>query len=233
MFFGIGAKPLTLNAAETKFLSSGALTSPSELRKKIPIVAIDDQLFAPERNLKNSGFLIDTLGDIQRVTEVDKYQIVLCDVNNVGLALAKDIQGAYVIEEIKSTYPEKIVIAYTAGSNASKLVIRAKAAADYYIKKDASIDAWRDLLDEVIGSLCNPITTWKKTRIRLLNAGIELQDLMDLEKALLSNLGKGTEQVRYALNRQMDSSAASPWKSVVSQFVVSKAFDLAFEYMTQ
>lgn len=223
--------PLTLREAEVKFLSSGALKSSMDLRKKIPIVAIDDQVFLPEKNLKNSGFSIETLADIQRIPDVEKYQVILCDVNGIGSALSESTQGAYVIEEIKSTYPDKVVIAYTAGSAASKLVIRARASADQYIKKDASVEEWRDLLDGVIKSLCNPIEVWKKTRIRLLNAGIELADLMKLEQALLVNLGKGNESIRSALNHETASAEASSWKGEVAQFVVSKAFDLAFGYM--
>lgn len=223
--------PLTLHAAEVKFLSSGALKSPVDLRNKIPIVAIDDQVFLPERNLKNSGFSIETLADIQRIPDVEKYQVILCDVNGVGSALSENTQGAYVIEEIKSTYPDKIVIAYTAGSAASKLVSRARASADRYIKKDASVEEWRDLLDDVIKSLCNPIDVWKKTRIRLLNAGIELEDLMKLEQALLANLGKGNDSIRTALKQETDSAEASSWKGEVARFVLSKAFDLAFGYI--
>ena len=225
--------PQALHAAEVKFLSSGVFQSHMELRKKIPIVAIDDQIFLPERNLKNSGFLIETLADIQRISDVEKYQIILCDVNGVGSALSESTQGAYVIEEIKSIYPDKVVIAYTAGSASSKLVRRARTAADRYIKKDASVEEWRNLLDEVVKSLCNPIEVWKKTRIRLLYAGIELQDLMKLEQALLDNLGKGKDSVRSALQHEVQTAEASPWKGEVTQFLVSKAFDLAFEYFVK
>lgn len=221
----------SLHSVELKFLNSGLLKSPAELRKQIPIVAIDDQIFLPEKNLKNSGFSIETLADIQRITDIERYQIILCDVNGIGSALSDSTQGAYVIEEIKSTYPEKIVIAYTAGSAASKLVVRARASADRYIKKDASIEEWRDLLDDVIKSLCNPIDVWKKTRIRLLNAGIELEDLIKLEQALLSSLGTGNHNVRNALNQEAASSATASWKSEISRFMVSKAFDLAFGYV--
>lgn len=221
----------TLQSAEVRFQHSGAILSIAELRKKIPIVAIDDKLFPPEKNLQNSGFLIETLSDIQRISDIEKFQIILCDVNGIGSALSASTQGAYVIEEIKSLYPDKVVIAYTAGSAASKLVIRAKDAADLYLKKDASVEEWRDLLDDQIKSLCNPISVWRKTRLRLLNSGIELQELLSLEQALLQNLGKGKESVRSAVNDELSNSTGSPWKSEASQFLVSKAFDLAFEYI--
>ena len=224
---------LALHSTEVTFLSSGVLTSISELRKKIPIVAIDDHGFPPEKNLINSGFLIETLSDIQRISDIEKYQIILCDVNGIGSALSSETQGAYVIEEIKATHPDKVVIAYTAGSTTSKLVIRARAAADHYIKKDASVEEWRDLLDGVIKSLCNPIDVWRKTRLRLLSSGIELQDLLALEQALLQNLGNGKDVVRSAVNKEVQKTASSSWKGEVSRFLVSKAFDFAFEYISR
>lgn len=221
----------TLRSAEANFLSSGAMTNPIELRKKIPIVAIDDQNFPPEKNLKNSGFLIETLSDIQRISDIEKYQIILCDVNGIGSALSENTQGAYVIEEIKSAYPDKIVIAYTAGSTNARLVKQARAAANHYIKKDENIEEWRNLLDEFIKSLCNPIYVWKEERIRLLRAGIELDDLMRLEQTLLGNLGKGKDHIRSALNQEVGEADATSWKGEITRFLASKIFDLAFAYI--
>lgn len=228
-------KPETLHEAETRFARSGLLASPPELRKKIPILAIDDQNFPPQNNLANSGFKIETFSDIQRISDVEPYAIVLCDVNGVGANLSTDTQGAYVIEEIKKTYPDKVVIAYTAGSAMSKLVTSAKANADRYIRKDASIEEWRDLLDQVIRDFCNPIVVWKKQRLRLLNAGIDLQELLQIEQALVKNLGKGRDNIKSAIEEKTKLSGGAPsaWKKEVTGFLASKGFDFAFEYIFQ
>jgi DNA-binding NarL/FixJ family response regulator len=63
------------------------------------------------------------------------------------------MQGAYLIEEIKRNYPEKAVIAFTGGATNSNISKRAAAAADDYLRKDASIEDWRELLDKHIKNL--------------------------------------------------------------------------------
>jgi len=156
-------------------------------------------------------------------------------VNGVGTDLSASTQGAYIIDEIKKSYPEKVVIAYTAGSSQSKLVNLAKQRADFDLRKDASVEEWRDLLDEIVKDICNPISTWKKERIRLLNSGVELGDLVKIESALLENLGKGSGNVRSAIAKSSRDAGdgKTAWGREIGLFLASKSFDLAFGYVFQ
>ena len=233
MIFG-KKKAIPLHDVEIRFQRAGMLSSPADLRKKVKILAIDDQNFPPEKNLSNSGFDVEVFSDIQRISDAGPFPIVLCDVNGVGTSLSEDTQGAYVIDEIKKTYPDKIVVAYTAGSAASKIVSAAKQRSDYYIRKDASIEDWRDLLDDRIRDLCNPIFVWKRERIRLLNAGIELEELLEIEQAILSNLGKGKSAIKRAVESSSENEISkTAWGKEVGLFIASKGFDLAFDYIFQ
>lgn len=220
---------LKLHDVEQKISKSSVLRNVTELRSKVEIVAIDDNEFYPEVNLRNVGFNIKSIRDIQLISDVEPFSIILCDLNGVGVSLSSDTQGAYVIEEIKKRYPEKIVIAYTASSSTTRLAKRAKAIADGYLKKDDSIEEWRDLLDEKIKHLSNPIEVWKILRLRLLSSDIELYDLYKLEQVILKNVDKGVETTKHALEKELSSvDSMSIWKSDVTKFVASKAFDLAF-----
>ena len=100
MIFG-KKKAIPLHDVEIRFQRAGMLSSPADLRKKVKILAIDDQNFPPEKNLSNSGFNVEVFSDIQRISDADPFPIVLCDVNGVGTSLSEDTQGAYVIDEIK------------------------------------------------------------------------------------------------------------------------------------
>lgn len=204
---------------------------PHDLRKKINIVAIDDREFPPENNLRNSGFLIQVLNDIKNISEIENFQIILCDLNDIGVNLSPDTQGAYVIEEIKSKYPDKIVIAYTAASLSSKIFQKARQHSDDYLKKDSSIEKWRDLLDEKIKILANPIEAWKAERIRLLNLGMELQELILIEQAFLSNTFKDKESLEKAIKAEVENSIH--WKGEITRFLLSKSLDFAFSYITK
>ncbi|NVZ82499.1 hypothetical protein HX836_11875 [Pseudomonas yamanorum] len=229
MFDLFRKKAISLHSVEVLYKKTIALGSRNAIRSKVEIVAIDDNEFHPETNLRNSGFNIRSLKDINLISDVEPFSIVLCDVSGIGVSLSADTQGAYVIEEIKSAYPEKIVIAYTAGSVLSKIVQRAKAAADFDLKKDASIEDWRDLLDNCIGQLTNPIEAWKNLRIRLLSKGIELEELMRLEQIVLRNVGGSSAETKEALIKELaKDKGGSPWKSEFGKFLGSKAFDVAF-----
>lgn len=227
-------KPPSLHEYELTYKRSAALRDINEVRKSVDILVIDDKPFSAEVNLKNSGFKITVLRDIQQIIEVVDYSIILCDVNGVGVALSEETQGAYVIEEIKKIYPEKIVIAYTAGSTISKIVQRAKSVADGYLKKDASIEDWRDMLDDKITILADPVITWKKLRLRLLSRDIELSDLMELERLYLINMSKGAAFTRKKLLEKLDNAGQSgSWATELVKFLGSKAFDLAFSTITE
>jgi hypothetical protein len=206
------------------------LKSPASLRKSFPIAVIDDQPFLAEQNLKNNDFQIKTFRDISNIDDVKEFPIVLCDLQGVGTKLATELQGAYLIEEIKSNYPEKIVIAYTGGSSNSVISKKAMKAADSYLKKDAAIDEWRDTLDSFIKQLSDPVYVWKKLRIRLVTAGITPLELVELEDAFVRNYPKGSITTKNALNEKIaDSKVDGSIKKELMSFVASKIFDLLFE----
>jgi DNA-binding NtrC family response regulator len=158
------AKSITDLENQTKV--KARLTTPASIRAKFEIAVIDDQPFSPEQNLKNNYFQIRSFRDISSVNEIEQFPIVLCDLQGVGMNLAADLQGGYLIEEIKVNFPEKVVIAFTGGSTNSSIFKRATKFADNYIKKDATIDEWRDVLDKHIQQLSDPVYVWKQLRIR-------------------------------------------------------------------
>lgn len=223
-------KPLSINDLQRDKEMAARLRSPSELRRSIQIAVIDDQPFAPEHNLKNNQFQIVTYTDIHKIEQVHEFPIVLCDLQGVGLQLASDMQGAYLIEEIKRNYPEKAVIAFTGGSSNSNMSKRALAAADDYLKKDASIEEWRDVLDKHIRNLSDPIYVWKQLRLRLIKAEITPLELLKLEHAYVSSIKSGAIVTKKAMQDASNASGSAPIvKREIATFVSSKAFDLVFE----
>ncbi len=230
MFVFCFPKPLSLNDLQRDKKMATRLRSPADLRRLIKIAVIDDQPFAPEHNLKNNQFQIATYTDIHKVEQVEDYPIVLCDLQGVGLQLASDMQGAYLIEEIKRNYPEKAVIAFTGGATNSNMSKRAFAAADDYLKKDASIEDWRDVLDKHIRNLSDPIFVWRQLRVRLIKAEVTPLELLKLEHAYVSSIKSGAQVTKAAMQEASNSSGADPMvKKEIAKFISSKAFDLVFE----
>ena len=222
--------PLSINDLHRDKKFAVRLRSPADLRRSIKIAVIDDQPFAPEHNLKNNQFQIDTYTDIHKIDQIAEYPIVLCDLQGVGLQLASDMQGAYLIEEIKRNYPEKAVIAFTGGSANSNISRRAELAADGYLRKDASIEDWRDILDKHIANLSDPIFVWQQLRNRLIKAEIAPIELMKLEHAYVSTIKVGATETKMAIQKASENSGADPIiKKEIMNFIASKAFDLVFE----
>ena len=206
------------------------LRAPAELRRAIKIAVIDDKPFAPEHNLKNNHFQIETFKDVQSIDQLADYPIVLCDLQGVGMQLAADLQGAYLIEEIKANYPEKAVIAFTGGSGSSNISRRAIKAADSYLRKDAPIEEWRDVLDSHIKNLSDPVFIWKQLRLRLVRAGIAPIDLVKLEDTYVRSITSGAVATKASMEQVTRSSALDPSvKKEITGFLASKAFDLVFQ----
>ena len=202
------------------------------MRRDIKIAVVDDQPFAPEHNLKNNQFQIVTYTDIHKIEQLAEFPIVLCDLQGVGLQLASDLQGAYLIEEIKRNYPEKAVIAFTGGSTNSNISKRAILAADDYLRKDVSIEEWRDVLDKHIRNLSDPVYVWKQLRLRLIRADISPIDLLKLEHAYVSSIKAGAKNTKATLEEALKTSSSDPLvKREIASFVASKAFDLVIEAM--
>lgn len=230
MFIVCIPKPLSLIDLQHDKKLVGQLRSPTDLRKSIQIAVIDDQPFAPEHNLKNNQFQISTFKDIQNISQISDFPIVLCDLQGVGLQLASDLQGAFLIEEIKRNYPEKAVIAFTGGSAISSISKRAAAAADDNLRKDASIEDWREILDKHIRNLSDPVYVWRQLRTRLIRADVTPLELLKLENAYVSSIKSGAAITKGAiLDVANEKNIAPSVKREVTGFIASKAFDLVFE----
>ena len=91
----------------------------SDFRNYFQIAIIDDKPLSHYSILLNHNFRIKELGDISDIAAISEYPIILCDIRNVGVQFASAYGGAHVIYEIKKRYPDKYIIAYSAGANDS------------------------------------------------------------------------------------------------------------------
>jgi hypothetical protein len=202
-----------------------------ELRAKVEIAVIDDEHFQPLVNLNNHGFKLIHLPDIAGISLIADYQVVLCDLQGVGRFLNPTDQGAHVIREIKTQFPEKYVLAYTGGAANSGITRLGNQFADSYIKKDADIATWQDKLDRAIEEVSNPVIVWKKFRTRLLDKyDLNLIDVMQFEntyvKLCLSNDNVPLEKAMRSAVTQ-----TSPYSNsrAIDEFLGSPALKLAIQ----
>lgn len=222
----VAPKPLrAVNDIENDIRASMAKRGKLALREAVPIVVIDDQPFEPAENLRNNHYRIEHRSDITRVEDVAGFPIVLCDLQGVGAGLHTELQGAHLIREIKTHYPEKIVIAYSGIAKTAVMAKTAQQYADEFLRKDEDMDSWIDALDTAVSRVSDPIYMWKNFRKRMLDDGMRPQQLAELEDAFVSSIWKGPEELERSVGERVGSlGLTNDLRSIVTGFIASLIF---------
>ena len=148
-------------------------------RDTIKICVIDDE-----------GFDINMLYDLgykkiykkmqfENIEEYADYDIILCDVEGVGINLDFEKQGLAVAEQIKNFYPEKVVLLYS-GKNIETFGELPKVI-DGYLRKQSSMNELANSLDAYYKESINPVNVWMKTRDEMIKNNISTKTIAFLE----------------------------------------------------
>ena len=170
-------------------------TSIQKLKKEIKIAVIDDQDFPPTNNLRNLGFNIITFKDISTLEQVKEYPVIICDIKGIGKEFGGKYEGAFVISELRKSYPDKYIISYSTSSydlDISSFIQKS----DVIASKGATIEEWSSILEKAIKDTSNASIRWKKTRESLLNNDIELSDLLDLEQKYILSINNSKNEMQ-------------------------------------
>ena len=170
-------------------------TSIKKLKKEIKIAVIDDQDFPPTNNLRNLGFNIIPFKDISTLEQVKEYPVIICDIKGIGKEFGGKYEGAFVISELRKSYPDKYIISYSTSSydlDISSFIQKS----DVIASKGATIEEWSSILEKAIKDTSNASIRWKKTRESLLNNDIELSDLLDLEQKYILSINNSKNEMQ-------------------------------------
>lgn len=189
--FGCLKKKKIYKLSEIKKLN----VSIQKLKKEIKIAVIDDQDFPPINNLKNLGFNITTFKDISSLDQVKEYPVIICDIRGIGLEFDGKYEGAFVISELRKTYPDKYIIAYSTASYNLDIASFIEKS-DVIASKGATVEEWSALLEKAIKYTSDASIRWKKTRESLLNNDIELADLLELEQKYILSINNSKNEMK-------------------------------------
>ncbi len=158
-------------------------------RKDVKIVVIDNDPFPYMDMLRTHNFCIEQLTNLETLASISSYDIVLCDVQGVGLNFSETFQGAYLVKEIRKKYPFKFIISYTAYDNDARYTALLKSAG-YSIKKDEDTEVWVEKLDSAITAVYDVEEQWYKIRDYLLSQKVSLFQVALIEDDFVRRVQK-------------------------------------------
>jgi len=194
-------------------------------RSSVSILCIDDQGLEYEEIIRNHGFNIRVLKDIEDIKAVTEYPVVICDIKGVGKSFGSMFEGGHIIEEIKTKYPEKVVIAYT-GQQFDATYNKFFSLADFTLSKDIDSDTWVSTLDETIRKVVSPIEQWKRMRDFLLNRDVSLKTVFQLEQQFIDAVLTKNKS-KFAKKSTVEGLEGDV-RNVITSFVASVLFKLVF-----
>lgn len=127
------------------------------LRKRARILVIDDQRLPAQRLFDRDGYHFDRWPEVKNLMQLTDghYDIILLDVQGVGLNESPDLQGLGILRHIKNSNPAQMVIVYSAQSqriSARPLIDLADAVLD----KDASYVDYKETVDRLLRQRASP-----------------------------------------------------------------------------
>jgi CheY-like chemotaxis protein len=194
-----------------------ALTGPK-------IAVVDDQHFAIKPALELLGYRVTELGDINTLDQLTSFEVVLCDIQGVGAKFLSEQQGAFVIKEIRRQFPEKYIVAFSGASLGNPLFKQGASDSDFSIRKDEDLDAWVQLLDDIVDQLLSPRNYWYRIRKILVSANLDTSSILDLEDAYVRALeDPGSDRIMLNYRSKANALAVSPEVKDAALRVVTSA----------
>lgn len=203
-----------------------------QLKNRIEIAVIDDQVFSQAELLLNNNFKLKELGDIRSIKNIEGYPIIVCDIHGVGAKFdPSGLGGAFLISEIRKNYPDKYIIAYSTHSNDLSLQRHTKYA-DYVMPVPSTIEQWREALEQAIKNVGDPVLRWKRFRYYLLEHDIELSEVYKLEQAYIKYYVTPNLDTNSIDEVVSELSISKEFKDVIKQFTVSVVVEVGKSLMS-
>lgn len=148
-------------------------------RKNVKICVVDDEGFDIDKVYSLGYIQVDRKLKFESIGDYEKYNIILCDIEGVGNEFDSVRQGLAVAEQIKSVYPEKIVLIYS-GKNVESYGELPTNIDGVLSKVEATTELVKKL-DAYYKESIDPIIVWEKTRQQMLDSGIATKTIAIVE----------------------------------------------------
>ena len=142
--------------------------------------------------MRKHEFSIQQKYDLTHLSDAAEYDIILCDIRGVGKFLESDYDGANLIKALKTKYPNKIILAYTANDYDASFQKYLDYADGIVPKGTYGLDDWVSLLEETLNDCADPVKQWERTRKLLLKANVSTIDVAKYESQYVKAIRNGS-----------------------------------------
>ncbi len=164
-------------------------------RSNFSIVVIDDDYDYPIKQiLLNLNFVVTQYNDIENIKQIQPFDIVICDIRDVGKAFDSKYGGGYIVKEISLNYPLKYIIICSA-STFDVDFNEYFQLSDKSIVKGADSSDWTRILDNAIAELSSPVKIWGRTRKYLIANNVSLKIINNIEQGYIRSYLKGDSKL--------------------------------------
>ena len=148
-------------------------------RNMVKICVIDDEGFQQVDNLKKLGYEnIDVKYNFESIDALERYDVILCDLDGIGKVLDTKKQGLAVVEQILINFPLKKVFIYSGKTIEGYGSLPENVT---FISKQTSTNDISKLLDNECSYLWNPIEGWEKISELLIKNSINAKTIAVIE----------------------------------------------------
>ena len=150
------------------------------------IMIIDDDVVQIEDLLSRIGYKVVLKKDIDILSDVEPYPIIICDYKGVGLKFGSEFEGLNLIKLIKEKYPEKIVYLLSAADFNPRVNEFIKYADELVYKGEE--DKLVEYIKEDCKKIYNPKERWKQYKEILVFKGVKEKEIFRLEDLYVRSL---------------------------------------------
>lgn len=233
--FNLFTHQYTIQELKT-FMENNAETVQKNIPTNCKILIIDDMIETsdyPEiftndiAYLKNQmNYNITTKKDLEYVTDVLGYDIIICDHEGIGFKiLGKRGNGIQLIKELKKTYPHKVFVLYSS--------VTFNLSAFNRIKKDVLVwdktemihnsvefgeDGLVDNIQKAMRIYADPTKYWTEVRNKMIDADISIHEIAKLESSYVKSILKKNASI-YSETVKKTSIPTGNGKSPISDYI--------------
>jgi hypothetical protein len=180
MYFELGT-PLKLDSINKQRIPH------QKLKDAFEILIIDDRTPPNLETLRNCGFRVKHIKDLELMEIVEPFPIIACDINGIGKKFRPDSTrgGIHVLTEIRKHYPDKYLIQY---STQDQSLYRSFTKPDLIFPKDTTIEGWQQTIESALQELGNPKTRWMRVRNRISDEGVDAYEIFKIEQAYIKTI---------------------------------------------